>query len=141
MEKRDYIMDQIEQLGKVIAALISGFMGMKSRGKVALGLDKTNHQMKEKLDIDVDLMMTLTEDQLYDYFEDRMLIQHHLDKLATYFMEVGVSKKEQYVSDAKRYLIKAKQLMNLAAGFTKTTSLKQLNTLKQIDRLLGDTMR
>jgi len=138
MLKRDYIMDQIEQMGKAISALLSGFLGMKSEGKAAIGLDITNRKLKDDLDIDVNLILKLPENDLRNYLEERKLVQYHLDKIAFYFLEIGESKLDENDTSAKNYLIKAKQLMDLAAEFTKTTSLEQLNLLKKIGDLLNE---
>lgn len=140
MLKRDYIMDQIEQMGKAISALLSGFLGMKSEGKAAIGLGITNRQFKEDLDIDVNLILKLPENDLRNYFEERKLVQYHLDKIAFYFLEIGESMLVGNNADAKDYLTKAKQLLDLAADFTKTASIEQLNTMKRIDSLLGDNL-
>ena len=130
-------MDQIEQMGKAISALLSGFLGMKSEGKAAIGLDITNQQFKDDLDIDIDLILTLSENDLRSYLEERKLVQYHLDKIAFYFLEIGALNLDENDTNTKNYLIKARQLMDLAAEFTKTTSLEQLNLLKKIDDLLN----
>lgn len=128
-------MDQIEQMGKVIAALLSGFLDLKSQGKISLAIEVTRRQMKEELDIDVELMMRLSEQELKSYFEERKLMQYHLDKLATYFLEVGESLIEDQ-REAKKYPMKANQLLDLSADFTKTLSLDQMNTKQRINNLL-----
>ncbi|MBN2614051.1 MAG: GNAT family N-acetyltransferase [Bacteroidales bacterium] len=136
MEKRDYLLDQIEQMGKVIAALLSGFLGLKAQGKAALALEVSRRQMREEVDIDIELILNLSEKELKRYLKERKLIQHHLDKLALYFLEIGESLQEDNRNEAGMYLLKARQLLELSAEFTRTLSLGQIDTQNRINHLL-----
>lgn len=137
MEKRDYLLDQIEQMGKVIATLLTGFLGLKSQGKVSLAIEVTTQQMKEELDVDTELIMSLSEKDLKSYFEERKVMQHHLDKLAIYFLEVGEALYgDDRPTEARDYLLKANQLLGLSADFTKMLSLEQMNTKQRINKLM-----
>ncbi|MEM6524269.1 MAG: hypothetical protein AAF693_10770 [Bacteroidota bacterium] len=42
MEQRDLLRDQIEQVGKVLAKLLSDFPGLKSKGEAFQGMQITN---------------------------------------------------------------------------------------------------
>ncbi len=49
MIQRDLIQQQIEQLGRALGKISTGFLGLKSQGKVALGFEIANEQFNKQL--------------------------------------------------------------------------------------------
>jgi hypothetical protein len=76
MEKRDYLMDQIEQLGKALALILSKWLGLKSQGKVTEAIEMTNQSLKDELGMDIaelsaipaeDFVMTMKVGKKFNY--------------------------------------------------------------------------
>ena len=76
MEKRDYLMDQIEQLGQALALIFSKLYGLKSQGKVPEAIEMTNQSLKNELNLDIaelsaiatdNFVLTLKEEKKFNY--------------------------------------------------------------------------
>lgn len=82
-------MDQIEQMNKVFARMLSDFLGLKSQGKTSLGIEYVSQTLKNELDLDTDLITELSTDELTTYFQQRKLIPGHMEKLIKLMTEAG----------------------------------------------------
>ncbi|MFK7982908.1 MAG: hypothetical protein AB8G86_23215 [Saprospiraceae bacterium] len=89
MIQRDIIQQQIEQLGRALGKVITGFLGLKSQGKVALGFEIANEQFKQELDIDIDQLLKMDKALLTDYLKDKPFTSTHLDEIAGYVEVLG----------------------------------------------------
>lgn len=76
MEKRDYLIDQIEQLGQALAKIFSKLMGFKSQGKMPEAIEMTSISLKTELDLDLvelaaidagDFVLRMKEDTRFNY--------------------------------------------------------------------------
>ena len=84
MIQRDIIQQQIEQLGRALGKIITGFLGLKAQGKVAQGFEIANQQFNSELDIDIEKLLGLEEDLLKDYMKDKPFTSEHLEEIANY---------------------------------------------------------
>ncbi len=82
MEQRDLLKDQIEQLRKVLAKVLSDFAGLKSKGNVALGIEVSNECLQSEIDIDIEKLINLTKQELKEYLKARKLTAEHLEILS-----------------------------------------------------------
>ena len=89
MIQRDLIQQQIEQLGRAIGKIITGFLGLKSQGKVALGFEIANEQFNQELDIDIDKILGMDKVVLNDYLKDKPFAEGHLVQIADYVELLG----------------------------------------------------
>ncbi|MDO9257654.1 MAG: hypothetical protein Q7U54_19210 [Bacteroidales bacterium] len=53
MEKRDYLIDQIEQLGQALAQIFSKLFRQSNQGKVPEAIEMTSRSLKTELDLDL----------------------------------------------------------------------------------------
>lgn len=62
MEKCDYFMDQIEQLGQALALLFSKLKGFKSQGKIPEGIEMTSQLLKSELELPIENLLAIPKD-------------------------------------------------------------------------------
>ena len=132
MEHRDLIKDQIEQMGKAIANVLSNYFGLKNQGRVSEGIEVSNEALKTKLDIDVDMILSLTGQNLIDYLSLKKLTSDHTEKLADYFIEVGMYLKDLEKGSAVRIFQRALELISIVNMNTTTYSIERKNKEKEV---------
>jgi len=133
MQQRDLLKDQIEQLGKVLAKLLADFFALKSKGNVSLGIEQTNDQFISKVDIDIEAMAGMSEKELNDYLDSRLLTVPHLELLAKYLYEVGLEKKRSSGhANGLRYFNAAKALLDYADRTSATFSFERKGFWEEI---------
>ena len=70
MQQRDYVKNQIEQLGKVLSKIISHFLGLKSDGFLSGAIAISHQQFREELQFDVDKSVLLNEAEVKEYLKN-----------------------------------------------------------------------
>lgn len=136
MAFRDLLVEQAEQLGKAIGKVYADLLRLKSTGKVALGIEVSNRELKSEVDIDVAQIMATDKEALKQYFNKRRLGPQHLEMLAAYFKEAGEALINTQTDKATAYLNKAVELLEIADETTQTISLIRMNDQKIIRSLL-----
>ena len=138
MAFRDLLVEQAEQLGKALGKVFSDLLRLKSTGKVALGIEVSNQQLKTEVDIDVKQILASDKATLKAYFMDRRFIPHHLEILSAYLKEAGEYKITTEPIEAKAYLQKALELLDIADETTQTISFVRIDKKKVIEELIQD---
>jgi hypothetical protein len=138
MEYRDYLMDQVEQMGKVLAKIFSRFLGLKSEGKVAKGIEVSNQQLKTELDIDIDKLINLSVDELKKQINELKLTPSHLESLANYISEIGIYHKNSNQSKAKKYFETSIKLLDISDEISNAVSLKRIEQKAKITSYLNE---
>ncbi len=135
MEQRDILKDEIERIGKVLAKILSDFLGYKAGGHTAEGIEISNEFLQSEIDVDVQRMMLLNKIELDDYFSNVRWNENHLELLAEYLKEVGLAKRKNEKNDAYLYFQRAIELLEIADRKSKTISYRRINTIKEIKRI------
>lgn len=136
MENRDLLKDQIEQLGKVMAKILSDFIGLKSNNDVDQQIKISNDRFQNELDIDIEKLLSLQKTKLRLYTNKRKLNHCHLETLSAYFKEVGLEKLKTSKSQGRLYLVKALVLLEIADEVSKTISLDRIDRSTEIKNVL-----
>jgi len=63
LEKEDYLLKQINQLGQVLGKLFAKLIGLKTNDQVFETFDFTNKLLKEELDFDIEYLVTITNEE------------------------------------------------------------------------------
>jgi hypothetical protein len=132
MEYRDFLMDQIQQMGKVLAKIFSSFFGLKSEGKVAKGIEVSNQQLKTELDIDVENLINLSVDDLKKKINELKLTPSHIESLTKYISEIGIYHKNSDQNKSKKYFETAISLLDIADEISNTVSLRRMEMKDEI---------
>jgi len=136
MEQRDLIKDQIEQLGKVLGKILSGFLGLKSSGETSVGIEISNEQLKNELDIDLSQLLELDKYDLKKYLTSRKLSAEHIEILSKYLEEIGLRKLTENKIEADKYLSKTLILLELVDEISKEMSFERINRKSRIENAL-----
>lgn len=138
MLSRDLIKDQIEQLAKMLAIVVSDFLGLKLIDKTAEGIEIANHKLQTELDIDVNQIAILANKELEEYLAQRNLHADHLNTLSSYLKELGLAEIETNTRKAKMWFQKAIDLLEIADTTSKEYSFARVQLKEKIEQLLGN---
>ena len=95
MERRDYLEIQIEQLGRVLSKLISGFLGIKNQSVSNEILEQTNSSLDDYFGFDLsDLSKLSNQDFIKIIQSNRSLNIENLDKLSNFIELLAEIKPE-----------------------------------------------
>jgi len=139
MEQRDYLKDQIEQLGRVLGNMLAEFLRLKTAGQLYHGIAVSNEQLKEELDLDIPTILALDSHSLHTYLSDRKLTPDHMEILSKYLEETGLAMMEETPEEGKAYLHQALAMMDMIDETTKTFSFERMHRRTKIKEVLGET--
>jgi hypothetical protein len=89
-EKRDYSMQQIEQMGKVLAHLLAYLLGLKGRGSASLSLDEIRQNYDDRLNLPLDLILDTPADKIIQLLTEKVkYMDRHLEKMGDVLSETG----------------------------------------------------
>ncbi len=136
MEQRDFIKEQIEQLGRVLGKALSDLFKLKSSGQVSSGISAINDQLKGELDLDLDELLKKDKQVLKQNLIDRNLTSDHLETLSKYLEEVGRHKKDEHPEGAHQYFKTALFLLDIADEISETLSFERMSRKTNIEKEL-----
>ena len=138
MEKRDLILDQIEQLGYFLRKMFAAFLDKNSIGNSTEALDLVTNEFKSELDFDLPLFVDLSNEQMKNYLLNFKFNEEHLENLSELLKEMSSSKSfDKETSD--NYLKKALELLDFADEKSNSFSFERNNRKNQIKILLNST--
>lgn len=89
-EKRDYLMQQIEQMGQVLAQLLAYLLGLKGRGSASLSLEEMRQQYDDRLNLPLDLILDTPPEKIIELLTGRVkYMDRHLEKMGDVLNETG----------------------------------------------------
>lgn len=136
MEKRDLILDQIEQLGYFLRKMLDTFLDKNSSGNTTDALDFVINEFKSELDFDLLLFVTLNNEEMKNYLLNFKFNEQHLENLSELIKEMSLSKTLDKET-SKQYLKKVLELLDLANEKSNSFSIERNNKKKQIKLLLN----
>lgn len=90
MEKRDYLMDQIELLGQALAQIFSKLFGLSKQGKVPEAIEMTSQSLKTELSLDLAEISSIpTGDFIIKLQKDKKLNHTNMELLANILLLVA----------------------------------------------------
>ncbi len=91
MQQRDIIKDEIEQMGRALGKVLAEFFALKNKGATSLAIEVTNRDLQSEIDLDINKLAQLNAEEMEAYVNSKILTDHHLDQLANYVFELGIS--------------------------------------------------
>lgn len=89
-EKRDYLMQQIEQMGQVLAQMLAYLLGLKGTGSASLSLDEIRQQYEDNLNLPLDLILETPDENIIQLLTEKVkYMDRHLEKMADVLSETG----------------------------------------------------
>lgn len=135
MEKRDLIQDQIEQLGFFLRKLLADFIKSKSVGNENVSLESVSKHLKDELDFDLQLFISLSNDEMKKYVLKYNFSAQHLDSLSHLLVEMSVAEFNHKIIN-QQYLTKAIELLDLNDQISNSISLDRNIKKSEIKDLL-----
>jgi hypothetical protein len=89
-EKRDYLMQQIEQMGQVLAQLLAYLLGIKGRGSASLSLEEMRQQYDDRLNLPLDLILETPSENIIELLTGKVkYMDSHLEKMGDVLSETA----------------------------------------------------
>ncbi len=140
MEKRDFLMDQIELLGQALANIFSKLYGLSNQGKVPEAVEMVNESLKTELDLDLaELSSIPTEDFIRTLQVNKKLNHANLEKLADILLLIADDQKLRktgHNQDLNLYE-KCLNLYNYLNNSDLTYSFERQSKIERIESLLS----
>lgn len=136
MEQRDLIKDQLELVGKALSKIIADYLKLKSSGNTPLAIEQTNTQLKSELDLDINLMLGFSQQQLANYLIEKKIPPPHLEILIEYFVEMGEHALKLNNIKGKLILSKALEMYKVLDLNTNTYSFERREKEQKIQNLI-----
>jgi hypothetical protein len=138
MEQRDYLMQQIEQLGQVLAQMLAWLLGLRKKGGGSLELEEIVQTYKSELDIDLEELIQIHETDLItllrrknEYFET------HLDIVADILHETALNYfRHERPEDGKKLLRKAIVILEYLQSSSKNYSIDRMLKIENYNKTL-----
>ena len=128
MEKRDLIQAEIEKLGFFLQRLLANFLNGNSAGNSIEAVDLVTNELKNELDFDLPLFVSLSNDEMKKYLSNFKFNEQYLEKLADLLAEMNTS---------KIYLTRALELLDLVDEISNSFSFERNNKKIKIQQLLN----
>ncbi len=130
--------DEIEQVLKVMAKILSDISGISSHGQYYATIDASVRDLKNELNIDVNFILDLSYEVLENYISESKLSENVILNLADVFVEIGKVSIENNKSNGKLYLEKALELFDIVNIMSSIFSINRMNKIKEV-KLLKDS--
>jgi len=139
MEKRDYLMRQIEQLGQVLAQMLAWLLGIRQKGGGSLGLEELMQTYKSELDIDLDELIQIPVDELIMFLKNRYKYNdNHLETMADILHETAENYfKNERMEVGKNLLRKAITILVYLQDSGKDYSMDRMLKIENYNKALG----
>ena len=128
MEKRDLIQAEIEKLGFFLQRLLANFLNGNSAGNSIEAVDLVTNELKNELDFDLPLFVSLSNDEMKKYLSNFKFNEQHLEKLADLLVEMNSS---------KAYLTRAIEVLDWADELSNSFSFERNRKKIKIQQLLN----
>ena len=128
MEKRDLIQAEIEKLGFFLQRLLANFLNGNSAGNSIEAFDLVTNELKNELDFDLPLFVSLSNDEMKKYLSNFKFNEQHLEKLVDLLAEMNSS---------KAYLTRAIEVLDWADELSNSFSFERNSKKIKIQQLLN----
>jgi hypothetical protein len=136
MEKRDYIMEQIKQFGRVLGMILAGILRLKESGKSSEIHSYVENEMKDHLNLNFLNMAELTDNQFIDMMiHEKKLSFEGIETFAEIFIELGEIQESE--SLRQKYLTRALFIYEFLTENSETYSITWSNKINRINELLN----
>ncbi len=136
MEQRDYLKDQIDQMGKVLAKILGDLMGLKTKNDPQRTLTHVDQELKTQVDFELENFLKMSADERRVYAEREVFAASNLETLAEILREMGAVASENssnYVSD---YFKAARDMLNCADEKSGAISLERIQKKQTLENLI-----
>jgi nitrate reductase NapAB chaperone NapD len=135
MEKRDLILDQIEQMGFFLRKLLADFVTNKLRNNEINASDLVTNELKNELDFDLKLFLSLADEEIKKYILTFKFTEEHLESFSKLLVKMSALETNEKLETIE-YLSKALKVLDIADDISSTFSFERNSKKNQIKELL-----
>ncbi len=139
MEKRDYLMDQIEQLGRALAMIYSKLQGFRNEGKVPESIELTSLSLKTELDLDLDELSAIPAGDFVSRMkEDKKFNYANLEILADILLHIAddINQSDPDSREGRDFYNKALKVYNYLNERDLTYSFERQAKIERIESII-----
>lgn len=138
MERRDYLMSQIEEMGLFLARLIGRLCKRKQDNEEDQIMDDIRGALSVQFGWDLDELLFLDNESFISLMEENLLADDHYEKMASVFEVMGdLTPDNKTILRKELYLRKALLLLEHLEFKSYTYSLDRQNRIAQINAALN----
>ena len=90
LEREDYMMRQIVQMGQALARMLARLMNIKQVSDAGLSLDEIRQIYSDELDLSLDLVQQISAEELIELLKtDFNFVEQHLEQMAEILSETA----------------------------------------------------
>jgi nitrate reductase NapAB chaperone NapD len=135
MEKRDLILDQIEQMGFFLRKLLADFVTNKLRNNEINTSDLVTNELKNELDFDLKLFLSLANEEIKKNILTFKFTEEHLESFSKLLVKMSALETNEKLETIE-YLSKALKVLDIADDISSTFSFERNSKKNQIKELL-----
>ena len=140
MERRDYFMDQIEQMGKVLGMILSRIMGLKAKSNSEEIINYAVKSLHEKVDMDIKTIALCPDDLFKEkYLTKKFLNNEGMENLANILFELG--KEMNTIAERNKFLTKSLYFYQHLIDHSQTFSLIWYDKISSIKKELNSSKK
>jgi hypothetical protein len=103
MQQEDWLIRQINQLGRVLGKILADLLGLKTRGQLSEGIEAAEQTLKNELDLNIDVLITIpAEEFIKSLQEGQNFSDENLDNLADIFFLIAEEPDQKGLDNEKK---------------------------------------
>lgn len=139
MERRDYLMDQIHELGMFIARLIGRLQKSKDGGGGDTARSEAEKAFSVQFGWNLEELLFMEEASFIALMEENLLVDDHFEAMATVFEMLGdANPQNQTLLRKELYYQKARSLLRLVDKRSLNYSMLRRDKLIQLELKMGN---
>jgi hypothetical protein len=137
MAQQDYILRQIDVLGKIIGKVISELLGIKNKGEI-IEIEILNQILKSELDMDIYRIFMLSDEELIKFLiEDKNFNFSNIEQTAEILYITGLNLQEIDHINSYKCLNSALNLLEFLSITDKNLSFNRINKIENIKKIIN----
>ncbi len=137
MERRDYLMSQIEEMGLFLARLIGRLKTKKRESEDVQVMEDASNALSIQFGWDLEELLFLDNQSFIGLMEDNLLADDHYEKMATIFeLLADCAPDNQTLLRKELYLYKALLLLEHLEFRSSTYSMERQNRISRLQTML-----
>lgn len=134
-EQKDYLMRQVEELGQVLAKIISSILSLKNAGNITNTYVTIQESFSKELDIDLEKMILLSEQDFIKFISDTFFDNPKILEILANILYEAAEHSANSV-EKKNCAEKSLVLFERSAGKEKTFSFSHQTKINSIKNLI-----
>ena len=139
MQQEDWLIRQINQLGRVLGKILADLLGLKTKGQVGEGIEAAEQALKGELDLDISHLAAMPTDRfIITLREGKQFTDENFEMLADIFLIVAeeLDQNDRDNGKKKQLLEKALIIYEYLDKSGSTYSFERHNKIEKIKSTL-----